>query len=405
VKSKPGSGPGFLTEASTANISEIQMYENFYRLTASPFQITPDSDFFYVTSKHENALAYLRYGLIQKAGFTLLTGEIGTGKTTVVLYFLRRYCRKMKTALVSNTNISADQLLILILKKFGLSAEGTEKSEQLEMLNQFLLKNHSKNLRTLLVIDEAQNLSLESLEEIRMLSNFQHNGNLLLQIVLVGQPEFRARLKSPRLANISQRISASYHLTALSYSESYRYIAYRLKKAGGSPGLFTPEAKNLIYKTAAGIPRTINLLADAALVYGFAEELQTINVEIVEKAVKDKDGLGIDFDSEYADSVLCAPMATVETDNDAFHRLQKLEVDLDNLQNQVNRQNKESDRKLKLFKDALAKKLRSLILQERARTDNRIKNYQKLIRQKKAAGIDPVEENISKVILMNRNKE
>ena len=121
VKSKPGSGPGFLTEASTANISEIQMYENFYRLTASPFQITPDSDFFYVTSKHENALAYLRYGLIQKAGFTLLTGEIGTGKTTVVLYFLRRYCRKMKTALVSNTNISADQLLILILKKFGLS--------------------------------------------------------------------------------------------------------------------------------------------------------------------------------------------------------------------------------------------------------------------------------------------
>jgi general secretion pathway protein A len=381
------------------------MYEKFYRLKENPFQLTPNSKFFYLTSKHENALAYLRYGLIQKAGFTLLTGEIGTGKTTVVLYFLDHYCRDMKAALISNTNISADQLLILILKKFGLSPEGTEKSKQIEMLNQFLLDNYSRKLRTLLVLDEAQNLSLESLEEIRMLSNFQYNGDLLLQIVLVGQPEFRSRLKSPRLANISQRISASYHLTALSYSESYRYIAYRLKKAGGNAGLFSPEAKNLIYKTAAGIPRTINLLADAALVYGFAEELQTINADIVEKAIKDKGGLGIDFDSEYADSVLSAPMETAATDTETFDRLQKFENDLNILQEKVDRQNKESEHKLKLFKNALAVKLKSLILQERERTDKRIKSYNKLMRQRIASDTDPGSENVSKVILMNRNKE
>jgi general secretion pathway protein A len=381
------------------------MYEKFYRLKANPFQITPDSDFFYLTSKHENALAYLRYGLIQKAGFTLLTGEIGTGKTTVVLYFLRRYCRKMKTALVSNTNISPGQLLMLILKKFGLSLQSTDKSEQLEMLNRFLLKKYSENVRTLLVVDEAQNLSLECLEEIRLLSNFQHGRNALLQIILVGQPEFRARLRSPHLANIAQRISASYHLTALSYSESYRYIAYRLKRAGGSPGLFTPEAKNLIYKTAAGIPRTINLLCDAALVYGFAEELSTINIEIVEKAIQDKDGLGIDFDSEYSDSVLSAPVAIGEPEIDTSQRLQKLESDLDILQNQVNRQNRETDRKFSLFKDALAKKLKSLILRERERTDLRIKNFRELTRQKKEAETESKKKNISKVILINRNKE
>ena len=140
------------------------MYEKFYKLKESPFQLTPNPKFFYLTSKHENALAYLRYGMLQKAGFTLLTGEIGTGKTTVLLYFLDRYCQNMKTAMVSNTNISADQLLTIILEEFGLSAGGVEKFKQLEMLKQFLLNNNSQKLRTLLIIDEAQNLSLECLE-------------------------------------------------------------------------------------------------------------------------------------------------------------------------------------------------------------------------------------------------
>jgi general secretion pathway protein A len=380
------------------------MYEKFYKLKENPFQIAPNPDYFYLTSKHENALAYLRYGLIQKSGFTLLTGEIGTGKTTVLLYFLNKYCGNMITSMVSNTNIAADQLLSLILKNFGIVADGIDKSNQLEIFNQFLLDNYSQKQRTLLIIDEAQNLSLESLEEIRMLSNYQNNGELLLQIVLAGQPEFRARLKSPRLANIAQRISASYHLTALSYSESYRYIAYRLKKAGGNPGLFSPEAKNLIYKTAAGIPRTMNLLADAALVYGFAEGLETINVDIVENAIKDKDGLGIDFDNEYADSILSAPMVEGETENETTDRLQKLEDGLSKLQNRLDQQNNEFEHRLRIFRDALAKKLKKVILQERNRTDHRIKRYA-AIRQKRAQIRSSAKEKKSKVILINRNKE
>jgi len=380
------------------------MYEKFYKLKENPFQIAPNPNYFYLTSKHENALAYLRYGLIQKAGFTLLTGEIGTGKTTVLLHFLNKYCSNMKTAMVSNTNIAADQLLNLILKNFGLATEGVEKSKQLEILNQFLLDNNSQKQRTLLIVDEAQNLSRASLEEIRMLSNYQYRGELLLQIVLAGQPEFRARLKSPRLANIAQRISASYHLTALSYSESYRYIAYRLKKAGGNPGLFSPEAKNLIYKTAAGIPRTINLLADSALVYGFAEGLETINVEIVENAIKDKDGLGIDFDTEYADSILSAPMGAEETDDGRLHHFQKFEEDLVELQNRVDQQNNEFERRLNFFRDALAKKLKTIIMRERTRTDHRIKKYL-ASRKKRADGSASGNEKKSKVILINRKKE
>lgn len=380
------------------------MYEKFYKLKENPFQIAPNPNYFYLTSKHENALAYLRYGLIQKAGFTLLTGEIGTGKTTVLLHFLNKYCSNMKTAMVSNTNIAADQLLNLILKNFGLATEGVEKSKQLEILNQFLLDNNSQKQRTLLIVDEAQNLSRASLEEIRMLSNYQYRGELLLQIVLAGQPEFRARLKSPRLANIAQRISASYHLTALSYSESYRYIAYRLKKAGGNPGLFSPEAKNLIYKTAAGIPRTINLLADSALVYGFAEGLETINVEIVENAIKDKDGLGIDFDTEYADSILSAPMGAEETNDGRLHRFQKFEEDLVELQNRVDQQNNEFERRLNFFRDALAKKLKTIIMRERTRTDHRIKKYL-ASREKRTDGAASGNEKKSKVILINRKKE
>ena len=334
----------------------------------------------------------------------MLTGEIGTGKTTVLLHFLNKYCSNMKTAMVSNTNIAADQLLNLILKNFGLATEGVEKSKQLEILNQFLLDNNSQKQRTLLIVDEAQNLSRASLEEIRMLSNYQYRGELLLQIVLAGQPEFRARLKSPRLANIAQRISASYHLTALSYSESYRYIAYRLKKAGGNPGLFSPEAKNLIYKTAAGIPRTINLLADSALVYGFAEGLETINVEIVENAIKDKDGLGIDFDTEYADSILSAPMGAEETNDGRLHRFQKFEEDLVELQNRVDQQNNEFERRLNFFRDALAKKLKTIIMRERTRTDHRIKKYL-ASREKRTDGAASGNEKKSKVILINRKKE
>ncbi|MGD8961112.1 MAG: AAA family ATPase, partial [Desulfobacterales bacterium] len=334
------------------------MYEKYYKLKENPFQIEPNPKYLYLSPKHENALAYLRYGLIQKAAFTLLTGEIGTGKTTIGLYFLNQYCKAIKTALVSNTNVTPDQLLNLILKNFNLYPHGSDKTQNLELLQLFLIENYIKKIPSLLIIDEAQNLSEESLEEIRMLSNFHKDGKLLLQIMLVGQPELKAQLKRPNLANISQKISANYHLTALSAFETRKYIDYRLKKAGGDPQLFSREAKDLIYENSAGIPRITNLLCDAVLIYGFAEKLQSINRQAVEKAIKDKDGFGANFSSEYADSILSAPMlknededegrkeSGKETRDDLLNRIKTVEEDLSNLQKQVKISNKEFENSL-----------------------------------------------------------
>ena len=359
------------------------MYEEYYNLKENPFTIEPDPEYLYLSPKHENALAYLRYGLIQKAVFTLLTGEIGTGKTTIGLYFLNKYCKAIKTALVSNTNVSPDQLLSLILKNFNLQSQDSDKTKNLQLLHLFLVENHIKKIPSLLIIDEAQNLSEESLEEIRMLSNFQKDGKLLLQIMLIGQPELRARLKRPDLANISQKISASYHLTALSTFETRKYISYRLEKAGGAPQLFSREAKDLIYQKSAGIPRMINILCDDALIYGFAEKLESINRQAVENAIADKDGPGTNFSSEYADSILSAPMIKDETEdeskdesrNDLLDRIEVLEEDLNQLKKQFKSYRKEMEYSLDYINKAFFKRIKKIIIYERKRTGQLIKQY------------------------------
>ena len=355
------------------------MYEEYYNLKENPFTIEPDPDYLYLSPKHENALAYLRYSLIQKAAFTLLTGEIGTGKTTIGLYFLNKYCKAIKAALVSNTNVNTYQLLSFILKNFNLHHHGRDKAKNLQLLHLFLVENYIKKIPSLLIIDEAQNLSEESLEEIRMLSNFQKDGKLLLQIMLIGQPELKAQLKRPNLANISQKISANYHLTALSAFETRKYISYRLDKAGGDLQLFSREAKDLIYEKSAGIPRLINLLCDAALIYGFAEKLGSINRQAVENAIIDRDGLGTDFSSEYADTILSAPMTKDESEdessNDLRDRIKILEEDLNKLKKQLESTRKELESSLNYLNNAFIKKIKKIIIYERKRTGQLIKQY------------------------------
>jgi general secretion pathway protein A len=379
------------------------MYEKFYKLKENPFQIVPNPDYLYLSSKHENALAYLRYGLVQNAAFTLLTGEIGTGKTTVGLFFLNQFCKDIKTAFVSNTNVLPDQLLELILKKFNLHSNFSDKTKNLELLHLFLTENYMKKIRSLLIIDEAQNLSEASLEEIRMLSNFQKDGQLLLQIMMVGQTELKVRLKRQNLANISQRISASYHLTALSAHETRKYIAYRLEKAGGDSQLISREAKDLIYDKSAGIPRIINLLCDAALLYGFAEGLQPINRQAVENAIKERNNPGIDYSSEYAISILSAPMMEDESKdenkndskieskdeskieskyeskdergNDLLKRIEAIEVDLNRLQKQVDETGEEIESSLNFINASLIRKIKKILIYERKRTNQLIKKY------------------------------
>ena len=397
------------------------MYEKYYSLKENPFQIEPNPNYLYLSSKHENALAYLRYGLIQKAAFTLLTGEIGTGKTTIALYFLNRYCKDIKSAFVSNTNVDPDQLLHLILKGFKLHPHGYDKTKNLELLHLFLTENYIKKVPSLLIIDEAQNFSDESLEEIRMLSNFQRNGKLLLQIMLVGQSELKIQLKRPGLVNISQKISARYHLKALSGFETRKYITFRFKKAGGDPQVFSREAKDLIYEKSAGIPRLINLLCDSVLIYGFAEKLQSINRQTVEDAIKDTDALGPYFSSEYAGSILSAPMIKDEDENEdenegrnedrnksmdnLLNRIKTVEEDLQKLHNQVKISHKEFENSLNYLNDSFIKKIKKIVYFERRRTGQLIKQYFQMLYSRLSSDKDSLEKAGRKVVPMKRKQD
>jgi len=240
------------------------------------------------------ALAHLRYGLMDRIGFVLLTGEIGTGKTTIVKQFLKEVGPDIEVALVFNTNVASHQLLALILNEFGVEAPGPEKPGLLDTLNQFLIDKYALGQRALLIVDEAQNLSEAGLEEIRMLSNLQTDKESLLQILLVGQPALRVKLQKPSLAQLSQRIAVSCHISPLSLEETGAYIAYRLEKAGASDGqIFTPEAVTRIFEHSGGIPRTINILCDGALVYGYADDLKTIDAAVIDQLVQDKQELGV----------------------------------------------------------------------------------------------------------------
>ncbi|MFA7316541.1 MAG: AAA family ATPase [Sulfuricella sp.] len=260
------------------------MYENFYHLTAKPFQMVPNPAFLYLSGLHRNALTYLEYGVLERVGFILLTGEVGTGKTTLIRYLLDKLPANTVPALLFNTNINGEQLIRLILHEFEVEPVES-KAGNIDLLQQYLIARYAAGKNPLLIIDEAQNLSDEALEEVRMLSNLQTDDEMLLQVIIAGQPELKKRLNSPHLAQLRQRIAASYHLTALSEQETAAYVAARLVKAGGDASLFRDEAVAAVFRASGGIPRTINLLCDAALVYGFADGIARIDPAIIEQVV------------------------------------------------------------------------------------------------------------------------
>jgi putative secretion ATPase (PEP-CTERM system associated) len=268
------------------------MYEPFYKLTANPFQLSPDPDLFYGSRGHRRALAYLQYGLAQKEGFIVVTGQVGTGKTMLVhALFNEINVDDFVSAKLVTTQLDEDQVLMMVAESFGLDCEGLGKAKILNRLEKFFIDQRAQGKRALLVVDEAQNIPKRSLEELRMLSNMQVSGKSLLQTFLLGQPEFSKTLYAPDTEQLLQRVIASYHLKPLGMDEVRSYIECRLGRVGwaGDPS-FSKEAFQAIFSYTEGIPRRINNLCNRILLYGYLEELHQFTDESVLSVIRELDG-------------------------------------------------------------------------------------------------------------------
>ena len=265
------------------------MYETYYGLSAKPFQLRPDPHFFYGSKGHKRAMAYLEYGLSQGEGFIVITGEVGAGKTTLVRNMLGKLpLDQIVAAHIVNTSLDPEDTLRMVVSSFGLPYEGQSKAELLNRLEQFLRTVDRQGKRALLVIDEAQNLNARTVEELRMLSNFQTDERSLLQTFLLGQPEFRATLHSPGMQQLRQRVIASYHLGPMDANETRAYVEHRLATVGwqGTPS-FDDGAYGAIYAYSGGIPRKTNTLMDRVLLMGYLEELQAFTEAHINDVVRD----------------------------------------------------------------------------------------------------------------------
>ncbi|MGB5582747.1 MAG: AAA family ATPase [Gammaproteobacteria bacterium] len=264
------------------------MYESFYGLKAKPFSMLPDPEFLYLSKKHRLALTMLEYTLMNNAGFCVITGEIGAGKTTLLRKLLSTVEDDVTIGMITNTHQSFGELLDWVLAAFGIHEPGLGKVEMHQRFVDFLLEQYASNKSTLLIVDEAQNMPASTLEEMRMLSNINSEQDLVLQVILAGQPELKDMLRKPELMQFAQRIAVDFHLDALNSDETIHYIQHRLVTAGATTDIFTPDACRLIAECSGGVPRLINLLCDTALVYGFADQCQIIDADLIEEVVNER---------------------------------------------------------------------------------------------------------------------
>lgn len=268
------------------------MYEAFYGLSEKPFSILPDPDLIYWGQTHRLAFAMLEFGVLNNAGFVVITGEIGSGKTTLVRYLLRKIDPRISVGLISNTPQGREELLQWILMALGQPFEGSYAA-LFRRFQEYLQQQYATGHRTILIIDEAQNLQPDALEGLRMLSNINADKHQILQLILVGQPQLKDILSAPQLLQFAQRVSSDFHLRPLSFTEVAQYINHRLNLVGARQSLFTPDACALVAQASGGVPRAINILCDTALVFGFAMSAETISADLVAEVIEQKRSFGI----------------------------------------------------------------------------------------------------------------
>lgn len=268
------------------------MYKEFYGLKEIPFSIQPDPDFLYFGRLHSYAYSMMEYGIRNKAGFIVVSGEIGCGKTTLIRFLLNNLAPSLTVGLVYNTHREIANLLEWIMLSLGLPYEGKSQVALFDAFQHFLIEQYGLGKTVLLIIDEAQNLSPDALESLRMLSNINADKHQLLQIMLVGQPQLKDLLRRPDLLQFSQRVEVDFHIKPFAAADVQSYIQHRLAIAGRNTLLFTPDACARIAEASQGIPRRINILCNTALVYGFAAGSKRIDRALVEEVLSDKAEFG-----------------------------------------------------------------------------------------------------------------
>jgi len=323
------------------------MYETFYKLDKKPFQLVPDPEFFFNSAVHKRALAYLRYGLAQGEGFIVVTGMPGTGKTMLVKELFEEIRHEDVVAgLMVTTHVDPEDTLRIVSATFGLPHDGP-KASLLNSLEIFFREQAKQGRRVLLVVDEAQNLPPQSLEELRMLSNFEANGRSFFQSFLLGQDDFRDLLQSENMEQVRQRVTATYHLRPFDRNETEEYIVHRLQKAGWKQNpKFTDAAYEKIFAASTGVPRKVNLLCDRLLLYGFLEELSELDENSVQLVVKElesdsgKDAKSASTHTSVASMAPSAPMASSPSvaNGDLESRIQYLEATVESLRQTIQKE-------------------------------------------------------------------
>lgn len=277
------------------------MYEGFFGLQERPFALLPDPAFLYLSKGHSTALTLLRYSLMNRQGFTVVSGEVGSGKTTLINRLLDEMKTGMTVGLINFTTRSFGEMAEWINMAYGLPYKNKGKVELYDDFVQFMIREYAAGRPVVLIVDEAQNLGIRGLEEIRMLSNVNAQKDYLLHVILVGQPELRSLLQSPQLRQLTQRVSVAYHLKRLTDDEVRQYILHRVTHAGGSAELFDPEAIRLVAAASDGIPRLVNTFCDLALVYAYSEEKTTVGAVEVRAVLEDRRRMGLPSGVEGSD--------------------------------------------------------------------------------------------------------